>query len=121
MPRTTIARSKSTSVTTSEINLLDTGAITAGSVDNTVPLGDVESYAIVIANTGGVDITVRLYLGAGSTCGPRAQSAVTATVGTGTTWSYQLSGNAMRSLALTGQTAAGSTTIVADFIGVVYR
>ncbi len=121
MPRTTIARSKSTSVTTSEINLLDTGAITAGSVDNTVPLGDVESYAIVIANTGAVDITVRLYLGAGSTCGPRAQSGVTATVGTGATWSYQLSGNAMRSLALTGQTAAGSTTIVADFIGVVYR
>ena len=57
--------------------------------------------------------------GAASVPVPRC-SAVTATVAAGATWSYQLSGNAMTGISLTGQTAASSTTIVTDFCGVIY-
>lgn len=121
MPRTTVVRNRSTTVTTSQTNLLDSGAITAGANTNAVPIGDADAYAISIANTGAQGITLRLYLGAGGTCGLRVQSAVTATVAAGDSWSYQLSGNAMRFLGLTGQTGASTTTVVADFCAVVYQ
>ncbi len=120
MPRTTVVKSQSTTVTTVEINLLGSGAITAGSNVNGVPIGDADAYAIQVANTGATDITLRLYLAAGTTAGLRVQPSITATVATGTTWSYQVSGNAMRVLGLTGQTSASSTTIVADLNAVVY-
>ena len=119
MPRTTIVKGQTTSVTTSETNLLDPGAITAGALTNGVPIGDVESYAIVVS-VADVDITLKLYLAAGPTSALRAQADVTATVAAGASWSYQLSGNAMRMLALTGTTASGTATVKADLVGVVY-
>jgi hypothetical protein len=35
-------------------------------------------------------------------------------------WTYQLSGNAARALAITAVTDASATTVRADFTGVVY-
>ncbi len=115
MPRTTIVSGRSVTVTTTETNLLQNAAITVAT-----PIGDVDSYAIVVANTGAVDITLRMYLQAGTVAGLRIQSAVTATVAAGAAWSYQLSGNAMRGIVVTGQTGASTTTVVCDMDGVVY-
>ncbi len=115
MPRRTVVSGRSVSVDTTETNLLQDAAITVA-----LKLADVESYAIVVANTGAADITLRMYLQAGTVAGLRVQSAVTATVAAGGTWSYQLSGNAMTGISLTGQTAASSTTIVTDLCGVIY-
>lgn len=122
MPRTTIVKPSSSgavTVTTSDTNLLDpAAAITAGAMTNGVPLGDVESYSIVVTNTGAVDMTVSLWIAAGTNAGLRVQN--TASVTAGSTWTYQYSGNAARALALTAATAASTTTARADFIGVVY-
>lgn len=120
MPRTTIVKNQSTSVTTSETNLLGSGTITAGSNANAVPIGDCDAYSIAVHNAGAQDITLRLYLAGGSSAALREQSAVTATVASGADWTYQMSGNAMRFLALTGQTGASTATVTADFNGVVF-
>ena len=119
MPRVvrTISRT-TTGLTTAETNLLAATTITAGSNANGVAISDADSYAIVVANTGAQNITVKLYLSAGDG-GLREQSAVTATVNAGDDWSYQLSGNAMRFLALTGASAASTTNVKADFVATV--
>jgi len=123
MPRTTIVRPTSTgdiTVTTSQTNLLDSGAaITAGQLTNGVPLGDVESYSIVVRNTGAQDITLSFWLAAGPNTGLQVQTTATVSASTGV-WTYQMSGNAARSLAITAVTGASTTTVRADFIGVVY-
>lgn len=116
MPRVirTISRT-TTGLTTAETNLLASTTITAGSNENSVPISDADSYAIVLANTGAQNLTVKLYLGAGTAAGLREQTAVTATVNASATWSYQISGNAMRFLALTGASAASTTNVSVDF------
>lgn len=120
MPVVVAKRNRTTTgLTTSETNLLDAGAITAGSNTNAVPVGPADSYAIVLANTGAQNMTVKLYLAAGGTAGLREQTAVTATVNAGSSWSYQVSGNAMQYLALTGASAASTTNVVVDFIATV--
>ena len=123
MPRTTIVRpatSGNVTVTTSQTNLLESGAaITAGAMTNGVPLGDVESYSIVVRNTGGQNITLSLWLAAGPNTGLQVQLTETVPATTGV-WTYQLSGNAARALALTAVAAASTTTVRADFCGVVY-
>lgn len=108
-----------TGLTTSETNILGSGAITPGSNANSIPIGDADSYTIVVANTGAQNMTVKLYLAAGAVAGLREQTGVTTTVNAGTTWSYQVSGNSARFLALTGAAAASTTNVVADFIATV--
>jgi hypothetical protein len=124
MPRTTLVlpapNTGNVTVTTSRTNLLQPGStITAGAMTSGVPIGDVESYCAVVANTGAADITLTFWIAAGVSAGLRAQS--TTTVAAGAVWTYQLSGNAARALALTATTASGSTTVRADLIGVVYQ
>lgn len=120
MPRVVESVSRTTTgLTTAETNLLASTTITAGSNENSVPIGDADSYAIVLANTGAQNLTVKLYLSAGTSAGLRVQSGVTATVNAGDTWSYQVSGNAMRFLALTGASAASTTNVSADFVAKV--
>lgn len=120
MPRVVESVSRTTTgLTTAETNLLASTTITAGSNENSVPIGDADSYAIVLANTGAQNLTVKLYLSAGTSAGLRVQSGVTATVNAGDTWSYQVSGNAMRFLALTGASAASTTNVSADFVATV--
>jgi hypothetical protein len=115
MPRVVRSISRlTTGLTTAEANLLASTTITAGSNANGVPISDADSYAIVVANTGAQNMTVKLYLSAGEG-GLREQSAVTATVNAGASWSYQLPGNSMRFLALTGASAASTTNVRADF------
>ena len=119
MPRIVAAEGKTTTgLTTSETNLLTSGTITAGSNANAIPIGDADSYAIVVANTGAQNMTVKLYLSAGAG-GWREQTAATSTVNAGASWSYQLPGNAMRFLALTGASAASTTNVRADLIATV--
>lgn len=116
MPRVVESVSRTTTgLTTAETNLLAATTITAGSNTNGVPIGDADSYTIVLANTGAQNMTVKLYLSAGTAAGLRVQSGVTATVNAGDTWSYQVSGNAMRFLALTGASAASTTNVSVDF------
>lgn len=116
MPRVVESVSRTTTgLTTAETNLLAATTITAGSNTNGVPIGDADSYTIVLANTGAQNMTVKLYLSAGTAAGLRVQSGVTATVNAGDTWSYQISGNAMRFLALTGASAASTTNVSVDF------
>lgn len=120
MPRVVESVSRPTAgLTTAETNLLEATTITAGSNANGVPIGDAESYAIVLANTGAQNMTVKLYLSAGTAAGLREQTAVTATVNAAATWSYQVSGNAMRYLALTGASAASTTNVSVDFVATV--
>lgn len=115
------ASSGNVTVTTTETNLLAAGsAITAGAMTNGVPLGDVDAYALQVANTGATDITLRLYLAVTPNDGLRVQSGVTTTVAAGAVWSYQASGNAMSALAITGQTGAGTTTVRASYRAVEY-
>lgn len=119
MPRVVASEGKTTTgLTTSETNILTSGTITAGSNANGVPIGDADSYALVLANTGAQNLTVKLYLSAGAG-GLREQTGVTATVNAGSTWSYQLSGNSMKFLALTGASAASTTDVRADLIATV--
>ena len=119
MPRVvrTISRT-TTGLTTAETNILAATTITAGSNANGVAISDADSYAIVVANTGAQNMTVKLYLSAGDG-GLREQSAVTTTVNAAASWSYQLSGNAMRFLALTGASAASTTNVKADLVATV--
>lgn len=120
MPRVVRNISRTTTgLTTAETNLLAATTITAGSNTNGVGIGDADSYAIVLANTGAQNMTVKLYLSAGTAAGLRVQSGVTATVNAGDTWSYQISGNAMRFLALTGASAASTTNVSVDFVATV--
>ena len=119
MPRVVVTEGKTTTgLTTAETNLLTSGAITAGSNANGIAINEADSYAVVLANTGAQNLTVKLYLSAGDG-GLREQTALTATVNAGSTWSYQVSGNAMRFLALTGASAASTTNVRADLVGTV--
>jgi len=119
MPRVVVTQGLTTTgLTTAETNILGSGAITPGSNANGIAINEADSYAIVLANTGAQNLTVKLYLSAG-VGGLREQSGVTATVNAGSTWSYQVSGNAMRLLALTGASAASTTDVRADIVGTV--
>lgn len=119
MARVVASEGKTTTgLTTSETNILTTGAITPGSNANGIAIGDADSYGIILANTGAQNMTVKLYLSAGAG-GLREQTVVTATVNAGSTWSYQVSGSTMRFLALTGASAASTTNVRADLIATV--
>lgn len=108
-------------VTTTETNLLaPASAITAGALTNGVPLTNVDAYAIQVVNNGAVDITLRIYLGVTANDGLRVQSGVTTTLAAGATWSYQVTGNAMGAIAVTGQTGASTTTVRASIRCVEY-
>lgn len=124
MPRTTLvlptpANAGNVTVTTSQTNLLAPGTtITAGSNVGGAPLGDADAYALVIANTGATNMDVILWLSAGSNAGLRAQ--LTATVNAGAVYTYQVSGNAARAMAVTATVAAGTTTARADLNAVTF-
>lgn len=105
-------------VTTSATNLLQTGVVvTTGSNTGGVPIGNADAYAIVVKNTGATDMTVTLWLSAGPNAGLQAMTTASVTTAA-PVWTYQMSGNAGRFLALTAATAAGTTTAKADLNGV---
>jgi len=120
MPRTVETATRTTTgLTTAETNLLAATTITAGSNANGIPIGDADSYAVQIVNTGAQNMTVKLYLSTGGSAGLREQTGATATVNAGASWSYQFAGNSMRFLALTGASAASTTNVTADFVATV--
>lgn len=124
MPRTTLVLPTSTgdvTVSTAQTNLLQPGTtITAGAMTGGVPIGDADAYSIVVANTGAQDITLSFWLAAGPSAGLRLQTTATVAATSGV-WTYQLSGNAARALAITAVTGASTTTVRADFNAVVSR
>jgi hypothetical protein len=125
MPQTTIelpspADEGNVTVTTAQTNLLQPGTtVTAGGLTGGVPLGNVEGYSIVVRNLGEENITVSLWLAAGSNAGLQVQQTQEVPANTGV-WTYQFSGNSAKALALTAVTGSSTSTARADFAGAVY-
>lgn len=98
----------------SEVNLLENLSITAGDNTNALAIDGVNLYALNVY-CASADITLKIYKGAGTNAGLRP--AYSTTVSAGASYSYEFVGNAMEYIAVTGQTAAGTATVSADFRG----